>query len=298
MNSRENFFTHLTVILNYSPHTIRNYRADLSEFELFLGQKNVAIENVDKVNIREYLAEIHNKNSKRTLRRKVSTLRSYFDFLVKENIRSLNPAKQIELTKLGEILPNVLTSDEIRLLLDKYPHKEATIRELRDTCMFEMLYGSGLRISELVSLTIIDIDITQQLLRVRGKGKKERIVPIGSVSLRYLIKYLAKRKIMINKMEALSDAPLFVNQWGRRISDRHVRRLLHKRLVLMGIFKKVSLHSLRHSFATHLLERGADLRSIQELLGHKALSTTEKYTHLETAKLIEVYDKTHGLGDL
>ena len=297
MNSLEKFCTYLLVIKNYSPHTIRNYRADLSEFEIFLEHKKLSIENVDRVSIRGYLAHIHDKNTQRTLRRKVSTLRTYFDFLMKENVRYDNPAKQIELPKQGEILPNVLTYDEIQLLLDEYPHKEANIRELRDTCMFEMLYGSGLRISELVSLNLIDIDSSQKLVRVRGKGKKERIVPLGSISLRYLIKYLAKRKIMINKIQALSDAPLFVNQWGKRISDRHVRRLLHKRCVCMGIFKKVSLHSLRHSFATHLLERGADLRSIQELLGHRALSTTEKYTHLETKKLIEVYDKTHRVGD-
>ncbi len=290
------FITYLEAVKHYSPHTIRNYHHDLVEFLEFLKKEHKATETIDKFFIRRYLVSIHDKNTKRTVRRKVSTLRTFFDFLIKEEITHDNPARKIDLPKQGQKLPEILSIDEMQQLLDSYPNKEVNLRELRDTCMLELLYATGMRISELVSLNLVDINNDEKFVKVRGKGKKERIVPFGNKALELVVKYLAKRKIMINTVsKEMRKLPLFVNQRGERISDRQIRRILHKRLVLVGILKKVSLHSLRHSFATHLLDRGADLRSIQELLGHASLATTEKYTHLSTQKLIEIYDKTHGL---
>ena len=283
----QEYFKYLTHVKGASLHTIRNYSLDLEEFNKYLKEKEIQeeIENINKIHIRSYLGSIFSKNSSGTLARKISTLRSFFKYLIKEGYIKTNPAKLVNIPKKKKFLPNVLTVDEIFNLLN-LPDKNILLG-LRDRAILELLYGSGLRVSELVNLNISDVDINKNLILVKGKGKKERLIPMTDIAKNAILEYLDKRKSNIK------TEPIFLNYKNTRLTTKSIGRIIEKYAKKMGLLRKVTPHSFRHSFATHLLNQGADLRSIQEMLGHASLTTTQKYTKVSIDKLIEVYDKTH-----
>ena len=278
----EKFIRYLEIEKNYSGHTVINYRLDLEDFSKFAG--DAALESVDYLALRKYLAFLKEKNlSNRSVGRRLSALRSFFRFLTREGYLKTNPILSLSSPKQDKHLPLFLTEGEVTKLIEAALPKDE--RGLRDRAILETFYSTGIRISELVGLGVQDIDFIGGIVKVMGKGKKERIVPIGDVAIKAIRAYLKKRK---KKQEAL-----FLNKNGKRITTRGVRYIVEKYLHMAGIKQGVSAHTLRHSFATHLLNHGADLRSVQELLGHVNLSTTQIYTHLTTERLKSVYDKTH-----
>lgn len=281
----EKFIRYLEIEKNYSQYTIINYRHDLEGFGKFLGE--TAIENIDYLLLRKYLAVLKGQNlGSRTVGRHLSTLRSFFKFLTREGLLKTNPILILSSPKQDKHLPQFLTEEEVaKLIATAMPKAEKDERALRDRAILETFYSTGMRISEVVGLSISDVDFISGTVKVMGKGKKERLVPIGECALGALKTYLDRRK---RQTEAL-----FLNKNGKRITDRGVRNIVRKYLGLASIRQGVSAHTLRHSFATHLLNRGADLRSVQELLGHANLSTTQIYTHLSTEKLKSVYQKAH-----
>ena len=351
------FIHYLSVEKNASPHTCRCYRRDLEGFEDFLKSSGmyltptggVEIEKVDRIAIRKYLSFLHRKNKKSSIARKISTLRSFFKYLVREQMVPSNPAKSVSTPKIEKTLPTTLTVDEAFRLMEspksisKKSSEGAKEKGLRDRAILELLYSSGLRVSELVGLNSNQLDLDLGIVRVMGKGRKERIVPVGVKAIEVLKAYLEERgmlkglppgqkplgggarpggrrsrRAMRLSLRGMSpsgaepepasgpegpparraagpegDEAIFVNSLGGRLTARSVGRLVKKYSRHSGIFRKVSPHSLRHTFATHLLDAGADIREIQEMLGHSSLSTTQRYTHVSMGKLMEVYDKAH-----
>lgn len=281
----DKFINYLKVEKNASGHTIKNYSIDLNSFFLFLDGKDIA--EVDHLTLRRFLAQLRSKAySKRTIARKLASLRSLFKFLYREGHIKSNPITAISSPKLDKKLPKFLDVGQVTRLILK--PDTATIAGLRDRAMLETLYSTGIRVSELVGLDTQDIDFISGVVKVLGKGSKERMVPIGEEALGAIRRYNDKK----DKREKTRDA-VFLNNRGGRLTDRSVRRMLDKYIHACAIEEKISPHSLRHSFATHLLDRGADLRSVQELLGHMNLSTTQIYTHVTMDRLKAVYDKAH-----
>jgi integrase/recombinase XerC len=283
----EQFITYITAEEGLSPHTIKAYSKDLDEFSSFVDRKAKDIDNLD---IRSFMASLHHKGLKKTsISRKLATVRAFFKYLHREGYVKKNPAKLVSSLKIEKNLPGFLDIDETFSLMEA-PSVETFI-PARDRAILEMLYSSGLRVSELTSLNISDIDIKESLIRVKGKGRKERIVPIGSKALEAIKNYLTER-ISIKK----KSTALILNNRGGRLTQRSVRRILVHYSRIINLKSNLSPHTLRHTFATHLLHEGADLRSIQELLGHSSLSTTQKYTHVDIRHLTEVYDKAHPMS--
>ncbi len=283
----EQFCDSLRAEKDVSQHTIKAYTKDLEEFLIFTVKNPSRINNID---IRNFLASLHYKKLKKSsISRKLATIRSFFKYLHREGIVKTNPAKLVSSPKVQKVLPRFLTIDEAFALMNS-PEGNPFQAE-RDKAMLELLYSSGLRVSELTTLNINDFDIKESLVRVKGKGKKERIVPIGSKALDAIKNYLPERIVLRKKSQAL-----FLNNRGGRLTQRSVRRIVHKYGRMIALKVNLSPHTLRHTFATHLLHGGADLRTIQELLGHSSLSTTQRYTHVDIAHLIEVYDKSHPLA--
>jgi len=254
---------------------------------------DVEIEKVDRIGIRKYLSFLHRKNKKSSIARKISALRSFFKYLVREQVIPSNPAKGVSTPKVEKTLPTTLTVDEAFRLMEspqsifEKSSEGSKERGLRDRAILELLYSSGLRVSELVGLNSNQLDLDLGIVRVMGKGRKERIVPVGRKAVESLEAYLEERGML------KGEEPIFVNFLGGRLTARSVGRLIKKYTRHSGIFRKISPHSLRHTFATHLLDAGADIREIQEMLGHSSLSTTQRYTHVSMGKLMEVYDKAH-----
>lgn len=297
----EDFKKHLMYERNVSEHTLRNYLSDLEQFYDHLcplnaegSRRAVEIGDVDNITIREYMASLYAKNKKKTsIARKLATLRTFFKFLCREGVLELNPARLVASPRLEKKLPNYLTIEEaIRFI--EMPDLDTALGK-RDRAILEMLYGTGVRVSELVGMNLPDIDFTNLTVRVRGKGRKERIVPFGEYAKKSLELYLGVRgHFMLQAPEAERDPlAVFYNYQGTRITTRSVGRMIDKYIKECAELHHISPHSLRHSFATHLLNAGADLRSIQELLGHARLSTTQRYTHVSQDRLMEVYDKAH-----
>ncbi len=290
-----------------SPHTVRSYRIDLSQFLGFLHQAHpdapdsTLLERVDPVAVRAFMASLRSRGlSPATLARKVAAIRSFFQYCCRRGRLSWNPATLVTTPKLPKPLPPHLTVDQAFQLLAT-PQGETPL-SLRDLAILELFYASGIRVGELTGLRIDDLDLEQRLVKVVGKGKKERIVPIGRPATKALAAYLAARETLSGggrgKPSAASGiaqrrAPLFLNRRGGRLTPRSVERLLEKYLRRSGMGKAITPHGLRHSFATHLLQAGADLRVIQELLGHARLTTTQRYTHVNLDQLMAVYDKAH-----
>ena len=284
----EDFLGFLSTEKGASDHTVKNYAIDLREFMKFLDGKD--LKELTYLDIRALLAFLKTREySKSSIARKLACLRSFFKYLVRENILTQNPASGIATPKKEKKLPSFLNLDEVTKLLDAPSKKDW--EEKRDKAILEMLYSSGLRVSELVGLNHDDCDLFGALLRVRGKGKKERIVPVGQVALNCLKSYLDEKPP--KELQHSIKKPLFVSRLGGRLTDRSIRRMILKYVKRIGLGKEISPHTLRHSFATHMLDRGADLRSVQELLGHANLSTTQIYTHVTTQRLKDAYAVAH-----
>ncbi len=270
-----------------SPHTLRAYTRDLHEFSLFLNEKP---KDIDYLDIRSYIASLHHRKLKKSsISRKLATVRSFFKYLHREGYVKKNPARLVSSPKVPKTLPRFLDVDETFALMD-IPEGD-TFKPTRDKAILELLYSAGLRVSELTSLDVIDLDIKESLVRVKGKGRKERIVPIGSKAMEAIRNYLPERISLKKKSPAL-----FLNNRGGRLTQRSVRRILVTYSRMINLKGDIGPHTLRHTFATHLLHEGADLRSIQELLGHSSLSTTQKYTHVDIRYLADVYDKAHPMA--
>ena len=286
----------------YSANTCRAYRHDLEEFFTFanIGQNDenaassalnaLGPRHVDGLMIRKYLGYLYNKNARSTVARKLSAIRSFFGYLIKHRVLENNPAEFVHTPRQQKTIPTYLPVDEMFRLLDSI--QDHTVLGLRNRAMFETLYSSGIRVSELAGMNISDMDFSKSLIRVIGKGGKHRIVPIGRKALAAVKAY---RIQLQRESEIASDGtgPLFLNKNKGRLTTRSIGRILKKLVDTCGLISPVSPHALRHSFATHMLDAGADLRTVQELLGHKSLTTTQKYTHVSIDRLMQTYDKAH-----
>lgn len=322
----QEFLDYLKFERHFSAQTAKCYGADLEQFGDFLkirnssdsgegdseqwgdGQEQVAVAtqtqvdlkqqllNTDTDTIRSYLASLSEQDySKSTTARKLATLRSFYKFLVKRNYVQSNPVMSIKTPKQDKKLPKFLEYEDIQRLLNSPPRDHWL--GVRDRAILETLYSTGIRVSELVGLNMDDVDFLGEVVHVRGKGKKERIAPIGSSALQAIQHYIELRNKRAANNDNFDSRVLFVNKHGKRLSTRSVRRKMDKYLKTAGLDPAISPHTLRHSFATHMLNNGADLRSVQELLGHQSLSTTQVYTHLTTGKLKDVYDHAHPRND-
>jgi len=292
------FQTYLQVERNVSGHTRNAYMADLEEFIEFLQRNNLinnqdGIAGIETETIRAYLGHLFRQKLKKvTINRKISSLRAFYKYLIRNGKTKSNPAGMVRTAKTEKYMPNFLSVDEMFELLNA--QSDSSISGLRNLAMLELFYSSGLRLSELAGLNVMDLDFNQALVKVRGKGRKERIVPIGGPARKALQEYLAKTSEARKKADAdVFKNPLFLNARGARITGRSIARIVDEATKKSGIGRKISPHSLRHTFATHLLNAGADLRSIQELLGHESLSTTQKYTAVNITRMMEIYDKAH-----
>jgi len=279
----------------FSEHTLRAYHKDLLQFDNFLkAEKRSSLESVNHLLLRRFLAVLRSKNySKTTIARKLASIRSFFKFLIREGELVANPFEMLRTPKQDKKLPHFLSITEVDVLL-KTPDS-STVIGLRDMAIMETLYSTGIRVSELVGLDEGSIDFIAGMIKVQGKGKKERLVPIGSPATKAINKYIDSKSMSKKKEEksVSRSEPLFLNKYGGRLTARSVARSLDKYLKVSGINLLTSPHTFRHSFATHLLDKGADMRSVQEMLGHSSLSTTQVYTHITTERLKNVYDKAH-----
>ena len=281
----DKFVNYLTIEKNYSNHTINNYAADLREFGDFLESRGGKdIKRIDYFLLRKFLSVLNERNlNKRTLSRKISTFKSFFKFMLRESLIKNNPASSLIYPRLDKPLPKFLTEKEVMSIL-RLP-KGRELSSLRDKAILEFLYSTGARVSEMVSLKKENVDFISGIAKVKGKGRKERLLPIGEPALNSLKKYLDKRRD--------SNPSLFINKLGGTLTDRGTKNVIYKYMKQATIALEVSPHTFRHSFATHLLNRGADLRSVQELLGHSSIATTQIYTHLTIDSLKSVYLKAH-----
>src|SRR4030066_2603955 len=280
----DKFIRYLEFERSVSVHTLRAYKKDLEKFFEYVKTEP---DKVDMIDVRGFIAEqIKSGLNKTTVSRRLASIRSFFKFLHREGYKKLNPAKLVPNPKTPKLLPRFLSVDDAFSLVEK-PEGPGLL-SARDRAILELLYSSGLRVGELSGLNVEDINTKEGLLKVKGKGKKERIVPVGSKALD-AIKSYSVEKIPLKR----KDKALFLNRLGSRLTDRGIRRIVVKYARMIGINGQIGPHALRHTFASHLLQGGADLRVIQELLGHSSLSTTQKYTHLDVTHLIDVYDKAH-----
>lgn len=284
------FLDYLRYERNASAHTISSYRRDLTQFIDYVRERGGSFRKVDNVQIRGFMAQLHERRLKKSsTARKLAAIRSFFQFGVKKKWIADNPAKVVATPRQEKRVPSFLSEEEMAHLLDVPLSKKPL--DLRDASILELLYASGIRVSELVGVNLEDVNLGERLVRVRGKGKKERLVPFGRMAGERLAAYLKARPGLVQ--DRVGEKGLFLNYRGRRITPRSVERMVDKYIHLTAVKRKISPHSLRHSFASHLLSRGADLRVIQELLGHESLATTQKYTHLNLGRLMDVYRKSH-----
>jgi tyrosine recombinase XerC len=290
------FLQYLRAERNYSPNTVKAYRVDLREFYAFLKKNypGLPIGQCERLAIRDYFAFLQKENLRRSsVIRKIAVVRSFFKFLTREGLIENNPFLFLATPKREQRIPVFLSEEEIRKLF------ALPGIGLRDRAMLELLYSGGLRIEELVGMNIEDIDILSGMVRVWGKGSRERIIPVGDISLKALHDYFDERRRLLaaqgmeDDRHSDSAKAVFLNKSGKRISVRGARKVLHRWFAQAEFHKKVSPHTLRHTFATHMLDRGCDLRSVQEMLGHKSLATTQIYTHVTAESLKRVYDKAH-----
>ncbi len=281
----------------YAPNTCRAYRHDLYEFLDYLNRtlersddRPVQTVEVSPLMIRGFLGVLHRKNSRNTVGRKLAAVRAFFQHMVQQGTLDGSPADLVQTPKKEKTIPSYLSVDDMFRLLDAI--EDDSLLGLRNRALFETLYSTGVRVSELVGLNRFDVDESEGMVRVRGKGDRERIIPVGEKALDAVRSYrdgLAEA----GKVSPDADGPLFLNRDGGRLTARSVRRILDRLLKTCGLFVSVSPHGIRHTFASHLLDAGADLRALQELLGHKNLSTTQRYTHISIDQLMATYDKAH-----
>lgn len=289
------FMAHLGVEKGYAEATIDAYGLDLLQFERFLREKELdpqAPETITREMVRRYLAELHRQGVKRSsVARKLAALRTYFRFLMRRDILRVSPCSTIGNPRQDVRHPATLNVDQALRLVEA--SREPDPRTLRDMALVELLYGSGLRISEAVGMDLYDLDLDQGVARVLGKGHKERLTPMTDAAVERIRSYLVHRGAF---RPSLAERAVFLGMRGGRLNRREASRIVDKAADLAGIAQRISPHILRHSFASHLLESGADLRSVQELLGHARLSTTQRYTHLDLARILQVYDQSHPLA--
>jgi integrase/recombinase XerC len=304
------FSRFLSVERGSSPHTIRGYLGDIQEFMDFLAERpsttgsEIDLTGVTSDDVRSYLGSLIRKRERSSVSRKLSALRTFYKFLVKRGYIDVNPAAVVSYPKSGKKLPEYLSVDDVFSLIS-LPPRETTLGK-RDAALLELLYSTGIRVSELVGLDVSSVNIVDSVVRVTGKGKKERVIPVGAPALSAVKEYLAVRTgehwgkkggeidasaLFLNR--EIDASALFLNRNGTRLSGRSVNRIIKKYILMASLSLDVSPHTIRHAFATHLLEMGADLRDIQELLGHESISTTQRYTHVSVARLMEVYDRAH-----
>lgn len=281
------FLRYLKQEKNVSPHTERSYLSDLDQFFDFLGTGDLAA--VDHLFLRNYVAHLMKLGiRKSSVARKLSTLRTFFKYLNRQGVLAANPARLVSTPRREKRLPVVLTADDAQRLMEApQGTKAGTGVELRDRAILETLYSTGIRASELIGMNHEDVDSYDRLIRIRGKGRKERVVPVGHKALAAIDAYVRTRPAVAGQ------SAVFTGPSGKRLTARTVQRILENYRKKLGLQQKASPHTLRHSFATHMLESGADLRAIQELLGHASLSTTQRYTHLNLDSLMDVYDRAH-----
>lgn len=288
------FRDHLEGEKGASGHTLSAYVSDLAQFASWLvettGAATWEVERVERTHIRGFLGTLHRKSKPATVARKLASIRSLYRYLGREEIVPTNPGEQLATPKIPRKLPTVLAVDDVFALLETPP--AATSAGLRDRAWLEVLYSTGMRVSELVGMNVADADLAERIVSIRGKGKKERIGTLGSRAVEALRAWLDARE-SIRAATAGDGRAMFLNLRGGRLTARSVRSLLDKHIVACGVRRRVSPHALRHTFATHLLDGGADLRAIQELLGHASLSTTQRYTHVSSAHLQKIYDESH-----
>lgn len=294
----ESFLESLSTEKGYSENTCRAYQQDLREFYQFLKNdmavecdkiKGADLDSIRSLTIRGFLGVLYKKNKKSTMARKLSAIRSFFRYMVKNGRIKDSPAERVATPRREKTIPAYLPVDEMFRLLDSI--KMEGILNLRNRAIFETLYSTGVRVSELAGLNVSDVDCEKRLIRVLGKGNKERLVPIGKKAVAFIQDYRGQLKV--ENGHTGFDGPLFLNKNKGRLTTRSIQRILEKIVNECALLTPVSPHALRHSFATHLLDAGADLRVVQELLGHKSLSSTQKYTHVSIDKLMEIYDKAH-----
>lgn len=296
-NAIEEFINFIRVERQYSTQTITAYAKDLSELAIYIDEEKLGsnIKVVDFYVLRGFITTLYDKElSKSSIERKISTLKSFFKFLYRRGIIADNPARMLKFPKKEKYLPNVFNVDDIFTLLD-LPDK-STPMGMRDALILELLYGTGVRVSELVGLDRNVVDLNGMRILVRGKGKKERIVPLAPELISLIKDYYKVMYDIVSEGRVVESDALIINRLGSRMTDRTIRRVVEAYLKKAGLPLDYSPHSFRHTFATHLLEGGADLRSIQELLGHESLATTQKYTHSDLASLLKVYDETHPMA--
>ena len=288
----DQFLEYIESERNFSEHTLRAYSADIVEFVRFSDRgESLAPGDIDHLMLRSYLAHLRGTGKSRaTMARKLASLRTFFRYLVREEIMEDNPAADMRTPRKEQRLPGVLDEKQVRTLIER--PDTSTFLGLRDRAILEILYSTGIRASELVGANIEDADLIGEVIRVRGKRKKERLAHLGSYAVAAIKDYLDARRLQ-PRAPMFDKRALILNRFGKRLSDRSLRRTVNKYFRLASLALKVTPHTLRHSFATHLLDRGADLRSVQELLGHESLSTTQIYTHVSTERLKKVYDKAH-----
>jgi integrase/recombinase XerC len=290
------FLAYLRDQRNYSPATVRAYRSDLDQFLAFLAARGPALlrspASVDPLVIRAYLGHLHEaRESRATTARKLASLRSFFRYLVREGVVQENPARAVRTPRQERKLPRLLSEEEVVALIET--PQTRTLLGKRDRAILELLYATGMRVGEMVALDLEAVDLSEHVILVRGKGGKERQVLFGERAREALAGYLAARRASRARAAGRGCDALLVNARGTRLTDRSVRRIIASRLRECALKHRISPHGLRHSFATHLLDRGADLRAIQELLGHASLSTTQRYTHVSTERMLRAYRKAH-----
>ena len=276
-----------------SEHTLLSYQSDLREFQSFLKSRKIRFHAIEDIAIRQFLTHLYERRLQKTsIARKLACLRTFFKFLVRDGRLKSNPAELISAPRLPKKLPSYLTESEAATVVEM--PKGDSLKAIRDRAILELLYASGLRVRELVGLNDENVDMPQQLVRVFGKGRKQRIVPFGELAARALAAYIAERnRLGLTQPDDEGHTPVFVSVRGRRLNARDVQYLVERVRMQLPSGRRLTAHTLRHTFATHLLERGADLRAIQELLGHSSLATTEKYTHVTLEHLRAEYDKAH-----
>jgi integrase/recombinase XerC len=282
----DEFYRYLANEKGVSPHTMRAYKGDLDDFMTFVAKSPAAA--IDHKLIRAYIVTVYKGLKKSSLARKIASIRAYFKFLKRKGYIKDNPALLVKSPRVEKQLPKFYTVDEMFLFLDALPADSRL--KLRNRAIFELIYSAGMRASEALGLDKGDVHMDGLWALVKGKGGKERILPFGEKARDALQIYLDAR---LDSASVSSKSPLFVNAKGERLSYRGLLKIMKKHQLTAGLFKDLALHGLRHSFATHMLGGGADLRSIQELLGHSKLSTTQKYTHISIEKIMEIYDKAH-----
>lgn len=288
------FLRYLLVERNASPLTIKSYREDLTALDAYLTEsygRPVKPAEITSLDLRGYAAALHEAGyAKTSIARRLASLRSFYRFVQREGQIDANPAKPLRNPRPNRKLPHFLSTDEIGRLLESPP--ATNTMGLRDRAILETMYSAGLRVGELVGINDSDLDFPDGLVRIRGKGRRERLSPLGSFAQRSLRRWLAARQLAKGQRPG-PESPVFVSRLGTRLTTRSVGRMLEKHIRAAGLDLRTTPHTLRHSFATHLLDRGADIRSVQELLGHKSLVTTQIYTHVSTASLREAYEKAH-----